>query len=247
MKTGGSTALWDSQDALFPLKKNTTMALCTNKGHRKEERFHLLVNTISCRQPRGILWWSQRSPQYLGDWSLSTICLSYRVILPLKMQCFAPRSANCFLWRISFYCPAFFLAFCLSASNTQPPKRREDSHLTINSYYFSLKAHCPPQLVPAESVRGVYGKARRSRRPCNCRALLEYLQQYCKETSEKRVTEYSLGYGKSGLSRKGCLLGSSACGDQEWQGNDLEYNLVFNWASGAQGHRAPFAACVEQA
>lgn len=55
MKTGGSTALWDSQDALFPLKKKTTMALCTNKGHRKEERFHLLVNTISCRQPRGIL------------------------------------------------------------------------------------------------------------------------------------------------------------------------------------------------
>lgn len=134
-----------------------------------------------------------------------------------------------------------------SIKHATPQKKRRLSHLTINSYYFSLKAHRPPQLVPAESVRGAYGKARRSRRPCNCRALLEYLQQYCKETSEKRVTEYSLGYGKSGLSRKGCLLGSSACGDQEWQGNDLECNLVFNWASGAQGHRAPFAACVEQA
>lgn len=125
--------------------------------------------------------------------------------------------------------PCFFSSILsFSIKHTTPQKKRRLSRLTINSYYFSLKAHCPPQLVPAESVRGVYGKARRSRRPCNCRALLESLQQYCKEMSEKRVTEYSLGYGKSGLSRKGCLLGSSACGDQEWQGNDLEYNLVFN-------------------
>lgn len=54
---------------------------------------------------------------------------------------------------------------------------------------------------------------------------------------------YPFGYRKSGLSRKGCLSGSSApaCGGQRVQGNDLEYNSVFNWASGAQGQCAPFA------
>lgn len=97
--------------------KKTTLALRTNKEHKEETRFPLLIDTVSYMQPGRILWWSQRSLQFLGDPSLSRLYLSYHYIPPLKKQSFSPSPGKCFPpLRIYFHCLALFSAFHLSAS-----------------------------------------------------------------------------------------------------------------------------------
>lgn len=103
----------------FSFQKNT-LAHRTNKEHKEEKRFPLLIDTVSYMQPGRILWWSQRSLQFLGDPSLSRLYLSYHFILPLKKQSFSPSPGKRFPpLRIYFHCLALFSAFHLSASN--PP------------------------------------------------------------------------------------------------------------------------------
>lgn len=123
-----------------------------------------------------------------------------------------------------------------------PPKiitERSVSHSTINSYCFSLKADCPPQLTwslllcESDNTKGkqavlyqlhVCYTACSCPLPDTCNAQRKYLQQHCTEMGEKEGTEYPLGYGKLGLSWEGCvLLSPSPCrsgraAEQRWIG-----------------------------
>lgn len=73
-----------------------------------------------------------------------------------------------------------------------------------------------------------------------------YLPGIYSSISRKRVATSPCPSGcrKSGLSRKGCLPGSSACGDPRVQGNDLENNLVFWLSEGSTGAVRPLCHVV---
>lgn len=162
MKTGATTtSLWGSQDKPF-LRKNTP-ALHRNREHWEKEGFHLLVGTASYRRPGWLLWWSQRSLQFLRDPSLGRLYLSLTILSgPSKSSASPQILVNAFLLSRFLFTALLYFQHSAFQPQTSPPPftpqknnpERRVPHLGIHSCYFGLKADCPSQLmVITSSVR----------------------------------------------------------------------------------------------
>lgn len=164
MKTGATTtSLWGSQDILF-LWKNTP-ALCTNKEHKREERFLFwLTDTVSYRQPGRILCEVRDPSSFLGtqvsadSTSLSPLypAPEKAVLLPRPWQMLSSFkdffSLPCFIFSILFF--SFKPPHHPLLLKKIAERERSVSHSAIRSCYFSLKADCPLQLTVIPSSIG---------------------------------------------------------------------------------------------
>ena len=104
----------------FFLRKNT-QTLCTKKEHKKEERFPLLVDFISYRQPGWIFWRHQRSLQLRGDPSPSRLNFSLTNLShPWKNSASSQALANAFLLQGFLLTALLYLQHSVLQPQTSP-------------------------------------------------------------------------------------------------------------------------------